>query len=149
MSIARHHADWLNLVPSSGPFVSMPVLMRTFPQGLEPRDPEQARLLRDAYAEWHDHPDAAGRHRAWVLHVLTRVLAYPENLLLEGQSIPAGLQADIAVQCETLRPDLVLIGPGEQRPPGKRKCSSPSIPRNSPWNGPWPANTGRPRLPRA
>lgn len=111
MSIARHHADWLNLVPSSGPFVSMPVLMRAFPQGLEPRDPEQARLLRDAYAEWHDHPAAAGRHHAWMLHVLTRVLAYPADLLLEGQSIPAGLRVDIAVQCETLRPDLVLVGP--------------------------------------
>ncbi len=28
MSDARHHADWLSLVEVSGPFVSLPVLMR-------------------------------------------------------------------------------------------------------------------------
>jgi len=30
MSVARHHADWLSLLEISGPFVSMPVLMRVF-----------------------------------------------------------------------------------------------------------------------
>jgi hypothetical protein len=42
-SVSRHHADWLSLVEVSGPFVSLPVLMRVFPQGLEPRDPAQAK----------------------------------------------------------------------------------------------------------
>ena len=51
MSVARHHADWLSLVESSGPFLSLPVLLRVFPQGLEPRDPAQAKLLRDAYGD--------------------------------------------------------------------------------------------------
>ena len=32
MSVARHHADWLSLVENSGPFLSMPVLMRVFPK---------------------------------------------------------------------------------------------------------------------
>jgi hypothetical protein len=41
MSVSRHHADWLSLVEVSGPFVSLPVLMQVFPQGLEPRDPTQ------------------------------------------------------------------------------------------------------------
>jgi hypothetical protein len=27
-SVSRHHADWLSLVEVSGPFVSLPVLMR-------------------------------------------------------------------------------------------------------------------------
>jgi hypothetical protein len=35
MSIARHHAEWLSLVEVSGPFLSMPVLLRVFPQGLD------------------------------------------------------------------------------------------------------------------
>lgn len=34
MTPARHHAEWLSLVESSGPFLSMPVLLRVFPQGL-------------------------------------------------------------------------------------------------------------------
>ena len=36
MSVSRHHADWLSLVESSGPFLSLPVLLRAFPQGLDP-----------------------------------------------------------------------------------------------------------------
>ncbi len=52
MSIARHHAEWLSLVEISGPFLSMPVLMRAFPQGLDMVDTKVARNLRLAYEEW-------------------------------------------------------------------------------------------------
>jgi len=38
MSIARHHAEWLSLLEISGPFLSMPVLLRAFPQGLDALD---------------------------------------------------------------------------------------------------------------
>lgn len=34
MSVARHHSEWLSLVEVSGPFMSLPVLLRAFPQGL-------------------------------------------------------------------------------------------------------------------
>jgi len=34
MSTARHHNEWLSLVEVSGPFLSLPVLLRAFPQGL-------------------------------------------------------------------------------------------------------------------
>ena len=34
MSTARHHAEWLSLVEVSGAFLSQPVLLRAFPQGL-------------------------------------------------------------------------------------------------------------------
>ncbi len=119
MSVARHHADWLNLVEANGPFVSLPVLMRTFPQGLEPRDPQQAKLLRDVYEQWQENPSAPGVHRAWVLHVLTNVLGYPENQLTEGQSLPAGLEARMAEMGETLRPDIALVGPAGSDTAGK------------------------------
>ena len=111
MSTARHHADWLSLVEVSGPFVSLPVLMRVFPQGLEARDPVQAKLLRSAYEEWQDNPSAPGKQRAWVMHVLTSLLGYPSDVIVEGQSLPAGLEATISEQGETLRPDFALIGP--------------------------------------
>lgn len=112
MSITRHHADWLSLVEVSGPFVSLPVLMQAFPQGLEPRDPAQARVLRAAYEEWHDNPAAPGNQRAWVMHVLTSILGYPENQVTEGQTLPAGLEASMPEVGETLRPDFALVGPG-------------------------------------
>ncbi len=47
MSIARHHNEWLSLLEVSGPFLSLPVLMRVFPQGLEEQDSE-ARTGHDA-----------------------------------------------------------------------------------------------------
>ena len=57
MSIARHHAEWLSLLEISGPFLSMPVLMRAFPQGLDARRPGPRRELRLAYEEWADNQD--------------------------------------------------------------------------------------------
>jgi hypothetical protein len=111
MSVSRHHADWLSLVEVSGPFVSLPVLTRVFPQGLEPRDPVQAKSLREAYAEWQDNPTAPGRQRAWVMHVLTAVLGYPQDQITESQTLPPGLQASMPAMGETLRPDFALVGP--------------------------------------
>jgi len=109
MSITRHHADWLSLIEVSGPFVSLPVLMRTFPQGLEPRDPAQAKALRAAYEEWQDNPGAPGKQRAWLLYVLTTVLGYPADRIAEGQALPAGLEANLAEMGEILRPSFALI----------------------------------------
>ena len=54
MSIARHHTDWLSLVPVSGPFLSLPVLMEAFSSVLEPHDPDHMRLFRQRYAEWQE-----------------------------------------------------------------------------------------------
>ena len=71
MSIARHHADWLSLVETSGPFLTMPALLRAFPQGLAKADDESERLrtLRLAYDEWEESREGR-RHdpaiqRAW------------------------------------------------------------------------------------
>ena len=111
VSTSRHHADWLSLVEVSGPFVSLPVLLKVFPQGLESRDPAQAKALRAAYDEWQDNPTAPGRQRAWVLHVLTALLGYPADLITEGQTLPAGLEANMAEMGETLRPDFALVSP--------------------------------------
>ena len=80
MSSARQHAEWLGLIEVSGPFLSMPVLERIFPQGL-PKEHDESEVLKElrrAYAEWQDecekaHPDPA-IHQAWVRFVLRRVL---------------------------------------------------------------------------
>jgi len=111
MSVTRHHADWLSLVEVSGPFVSLPVLQRVFSGGLDKRDPAKAKALRAAYEEWQDNPTAPGKQRAWVMHVLTSVLSYPENQIAEGQALPAGLEANMPEMGETLRPDFVLVAP--------------------------------------
>ena len=112
MSIARHHAEWLSLLEISGPFLSLPVLLRVFPQGLDEDDPDQRRELRLAYEEWLDNqfglqPDPA-IHQAWIRYVLTQILQLPDEVLAAGQAIPQNLKATIAEQQETLRPDVIV-----------------------------------------
>lgn len=145
VSISRHHADWLSLVEVSGPFVSLPVLLKVFPQGLESRDPAQAKALRAAYDEWQDNPTAPGRQRAWVLHVLTALLGYPANLIAEGQTLPAGLEANVAEMGETLRPDFALVGPSGTDTAGQAQLLITSYPSEQALDHPvlgkhWKAN---------
>ena len=124
----RHHADWLSLVEVSGPFVSLPVIQRVFPHGLDPRDPAQAKALRAAYEEWQDNPTAPGKQHAWVMHVLTAVLGYPPGLLAEGQRIPAGTEANMPEMGETLRPDFALVGPSGSDTAGQAQLLIASYP---------------------
>ena len=58
MPSSRHHTEWLSLIEVSGPFLSVPVLERVFPQGLDAHDPDHARVLRLAFDEWEDDRDS-------------------------------------------------------------------------------------------
>jgi hypothetical protein len=112
MSIARHHTEWLSLVPVSGPFLSLPVLMEAFASGLEPHDPDHMRLLRQRYAEWQElsekHRGDPTPRQQWIRWVLSQTLDYDDKVLLEGQAIPQTLQVEIPEHHELLRPDFVL-----------------------------------------
>jgi len=122
MSIARHHNEWLSLIEISGPFLSLPVLMRTFPQGLEALDRDGLAELRLAYEKWLDDQNSLrpspAIHSVWVRYVLEHVLGFGKSHLLEGPAIPATLQAFVAEQGETLRPDLAIVSndPSAQKP---------------------------------
>src|SRR5208283_1607991 len=118
MSIAKHHAEWLSLIEVSGPFLSLPVLVQRFPQGMDAHDPEHAKALRQVYEEWDqdqngDRPDPA-IHRQWIDWVLRNTLDLGD-VLVEGQKIPQTLKADLAEHGETLRPDKVVMEPGGGR----------------------------------
>jgi hypothetical protein len=121
MSVTRHHAEWLSLLEVSGPFLSMPVLLKVFPQGLDAHDPEISRALRLAYEEWDDNqtgkrPNPAV-HNQFTRFVLADVLKFPEETIREGQAIPQTLKIYVPEQGETLRPDLAVYGPGEDAKP--------------------------------
>ena len=90
---ASRHADWLSLIEISGPFLTLPVLDRIFPQGLDARDQEIARELRTRFAEWEAEqekrrPDRA-IHQGWVRWVLDKVLDYEEWAALVERCAPA------------------------------------------------------------
>lgn len=113
MSITRHHTEWLSLVELSGPFLSMPVLLRALPQGLDAHDPEHLRLLRLAHAEWEEGSFDPALHRAWIRFVLAQTLELPDDVLAEGQAVPPTLRCTVAEHGETLRPDLAVMQGGK------------------------------------
>ncbi len=128
MSIARHHAEWLSLIEVSGPFLSMPVLLRAFPDGLDLRAdaPEHRVRLHSAYEEWLDNQGGLAQdpaiHRAWARFVLREALEIEDLLLAEGQAIPASCSVAVAEHQERLSPDLVVVDP-----PGRASAGAPRI----------------------
>jgi hypothetical protein len=151
MSIARHHAEWLSLLEISGPFLSMPVLLQTFPQGLDAHDPQAAGELRAAYEEWADNqgglaPEPA-IHTAWVRYVLQNTLEMPDEILAEGQAIPEGVKVVLPEHGEVIRPDLMLVEPPSLNPPYE-EGSVESPPRGTAGASPPMGGTegGKPRL---
>ncbi|MBI5525671.1 MAG: restriction endonuclease, partial [Deltaproteobacteria bacterium] len=125
MSIARHHAEWLSLVETSGPFLSMPVLQRAFPQGLD-EDPDKSEthaLLRQAFTEWEESQEGSkpdpSIHREWVRFVLRRLLDFSDEVLAEGQALPPSLRVRFPEHGETLTPDIAVINPSGRPDAGK------------------------------
>ncbi len=112
-SNARHHAEWFSLVETSGPFLSIPVLQRVFPQGLDAHNPERAGTLRLAFDEWEADREDPAIHNAWVRLVLGDTLEMPDDLISEGQTLPPAFEARIAEHGETLRPDLAIMDPDD------------------------------------
>lgn len=105
-TVAQHHADWLNVIETSGPFVTVPVLKRALPQGLEPTPPDLARQVRAAHDEWLTDPDLHGQ---WVRWVLTDVLDHDATTLAEGPAVPQTLAHTVAEHGVTVRPDLAVL----------------------------------------
>jgi hypothetical protein len=111
MSIARHHAEWLSLVEVSGPFLSLPVLLRAFPQGLPARDPELSKETKLMFADWLDGQKDRAIHIGWCNFVLRSVLRFPPEVVAEGQTVPPGMEAHMSEFGEVLRPSLAILSP--------------------------------------
>jgi hypothetical protein len=122
MSAPSVHDDWLSLIEISGPFLAVPVLKETFPQGLEELDATKRKRLRQAYEEWREAlelEDAqfAELHVAWIDEVLSRGLELDEDgkgdVLKRADWCVANLQATSPEHGVKLSPDLAVID--EQR----------------------------------
>lgn len=112
MSVARHHAEWLQLVDVSGAFLSLPVLTHKLPNGLPPLDRDLAEAFRLTYDEWLDGretEEAAALDEAWIDFVLQRLLDYEDEVLRSGDSIDASLRYVQREHAETLVPDHALV----------------------------------------
>ncbi len=99
--IEDHHAEWLSLVETSGPFLSVPALKRALPEGLE-APPAALRDLRVAHAEWQED---AGLQRRWIQWVLEELLGLGDAVTEATEADPSHRLAEHAV---TLRPSHVV-----------------------------------------
>ncbi len=105
-SAARVHSDWLSLVEITGPFLTLPVLRRALPHGLEPTDSDVVDGLRRAYAEYSDD---ATLHTQWVEWVLGGLLAFPDEVLRGGAAIGPSLTHRVPEHHVMLRPDYAVV----------------------------------------
>lgn len=112
MSAPINHGEWLSLIDVSGPFLSIPVLDKVFPQGLDAVDPSTASRVRSAYEEWRETQDDS-LHQAWIDFILTEVLGYEARVLKTGQDIPSTLRHTVPEHGVELRPSAVLVEPGD------------------------------------
>ena len=114
MRVLRGHSEWLGLIDHSGPFISLPVLQKVFPQGLDGLKKDLGREVRKTYREWCDVSqvqDKTAADTVWTRSVLTNILEYPSDLLAEGPAIPAAISSRVPEFHEVIRPDLVLMTP--------------------------------------
>ncbi|WP_427921416.1 Eco57I restriction-modification methylase domain-containing protein [Streptomyces sp. cg40] len=121
---AEQHEDWLRLLRPDGPFVSLPVLVGAFPQGLDTIPPETWAKLRQAWAEVQEDP--ALLRPAWEKLVLTELIGWRAPGLREGAAIPESLHAGANT------PDGVLLGPGQSGALAPRALFF----RTDDWEGP-------------
>lgn len=126
-AIARHHNEWLEFLEPSGPFLTLPVLVRVFPQGLPKVDGKKLGRLRAAYEEWSNAQDAresaAGAlHVTWVQLVLGELLEFDEQTLRSGDGLSSNLAVSLAEHRETLQPSLAIV-----EPIGRAKAGTPRL----------------------
>jgi hypothetical protein len=85
------HGGWLGLVEVSGPFLSIPVLRRAWPAGLDALDRSARARLRAEHADYFDVPAAERDRDHWIGYVLADLLSWGE-LLAWGSEKAGGLE---------------------------------------------------------
>ncbi|WP_208876118.1 Eco57I restriction-modification methylase domain-containing protein [Streptomyces armeniacus] len=99
---AEQHEEWLRLLRPDGPFIALPVLTETFPQGLDTVPDTTRARIRQAWAEVQEDPALLGH--GWERLVLSELLGWKPGLR-EGATLPESLRAGAHT------PHAVLFGP--------------------------------------
>ncbi|GIF48210.1 hypothetical protein DFJ67_3503 [Asanoa ferruginea] len=108
---AEQHRNWLSLVDVNGPFLSLPVLRRTWPT-LDALDKKTRERLRQEHTTWQ--ADAVSGQQTWIGYVLGDLLGWADALHWDGLDTLATVVAEHDTE---LRPSFVLAEPGEEVKP--------------------------------
>ncbi|MBK3529228.1 MULTISPECIES: Eco57I restriction-modification methylase domain-containing protein [unclassified Streptomyces] len=121
----QQHLDWLNLVEVSGPFLTLPVLLRSWPQ-LEGVPSGRRADIRLHHGIWQDDRKGAGR-LDWIGFQLRTLLEWDDALHLREDAGQFGDSGESLAEDDTLldrfavsppgsdttvRPDFALVRPG-------------------------------------
>jgi len=114
MKNMSQHNEWLSMIEVSGPFLTVSVLEKIFPQGLESLETYRKKRIRSAYEEWRDaveedDPQLPELHRAWIGLVLEELLEYEDSLIEAASDEFTYKSPDGDGQ---FKPDFVLKGDG-------------------------------------
>lgn len=107
------HSEWLSLLPTSGPFLSSPVLDRVFPQGLDFLESDLLSKVRLSYEEWSEENDAENPdpniHAEWIRFIFRTVLGFTPDVMHEDSAIPSSLTAQFPEHQTDLTPDIAIF----------------------------------------
>lgn len=109
--VVEQHEDWLNLVDPEAPWLSLPVLKRVFPNGLDPTPPE---LRGEHKARWYGDSDLSAARTAedrsdYLTWLLTDVLGWGADYLT-GTDLPNDVAKGV------IRHDVTITPTGAYRP---------------------------------
>ncbi len=106
--LTAQHSEWLSLVEVSGPFLTLPVLKRALPMGL---DPTPLPLVDDLRVAWKEVGDDESLTPRWIRWVLSDLLELPDEVLKEGTAIGPAFTHTVPEHSVRLRPDFVVVDP--------------------------------------
>lgn len=108
--VAASHVEWLSLVETTGTFLTVPVVRRVFPSGIDPVSPDLRSEVRLRLAS---PPKTQAEATGWTRWVIRDLLGLSEALL-EGPAVPDRATHFVAEQGVLLRPEFAVADLGGQ-----------------------------------
>ncbi|WP_406088484.1 Eco57I restriction-modification methylase domain-containing protein [Kitasatospora purpeofusca] len=111
----QHHLDWMGLVDVTGPFLTLPVLMRIWNPQLDALESAARRELREAHEDWQGQDRGVAGQGSWIAYVLSELLEWRDALRLDGESdeaFLAKLALDVPEHDTQVVPSFALAIPG-------------------------------------
>lgn len=128
----NRHTEWLSLIEVSGPFLTVPLLEKAFPQGLESIETPRRARLRSAYDEWCEARDAQDSllselHSEWIWLVITELLEYDSYSLISNSKLSFPYSITSPEQNGLFMPDWIVKSNQDENPRLFISIQSPEI----------------------